>query len=502
MNPRRAVTAAAALTLALAGLAALGTGCSPKNVVGANAPPETFAFIQAPVDSISPVNHRIHVYWYGADPDGEVVGYDIRVIAGGGPGDPPWVRVPRTTTDSLFTIFTGDSALVTPTFEFRAVDDDGAVDESPARQTFRLTNLAPVVTIVDPLRAIDTTYASVTISWNVDDPDGGGPGLRYRLWLDGNEAAYDSTEARTFTVPSARFLQPGPGGLQFNSGPRTLYLQAVDDGGRQGPVVSTTWYVRAPALMQRNQRGRVLLIDDSPSGSGSNGSFDAFFVAGLAGTSTRLLADSGSVLRPQFNPTIFRSARDFAQTLRQFEAVVWYRGMENSVSPLLRAQQDSLFAWLEAGGRLYLDGPYLLEGRATPGAIRESFVSSHLGSTALILWASTTQDSTAGWNNRGNSRFRSSRYSAQMTTVAVVPGIPGQTGGLRAFQVRDTADVALWALPGQLEPPNLGFEAAVGLRINYAPDGRLVLLSLPLRAAVPAQSSPLFQSIVRDVLRN
>lgn len=496
---RRAGFAALA-ALAFGALAA--GGCSPKKVVGANAPPETYAFIQAPVDSISPVNHRIHLYWYGTDPDGEVVAYEFRMIAGGGPADPPWVRLPAATTDSLFTVFTGDSAQVTPTFEFRAVDDDGAVDESPARQTFRLNNVEPVVTIVNKLAVNDSTYGSVTFSWDVNDPDGGGPGLRYYIWLNGNPGGLDSTADRTFTVPTARFLEDGPGGPRFNSGHRTLYIRAVDDGGRTGPVDSMRWYVRAPAALQRNQRGRVLLIDDASSTSGSNGAFDAFFTAGLAGTSTRLLADSGSVLRPQFNPGMFRSPRDFAQTLRQFEAVVWYRGLENSVSALLQAHQDSLFAWLETGGRLYLDGPYLIQGRRTPGAIRESFVTSHLASDGLItFFSSGIQDSTAGWNNRGGSRLRSSRYAAQITTAAVVPTIPGETGGLRAFAVRDTADVALWALPGQLEPANVGFEAPVGIRVNHAGDGRLVLLAVPLRTAVPAQSNPVLQSILRDVLR-
>lgn len=489
-----AVTGVLALALA---------GCSPKNVVGTNAPPETYLFLNAPVDSISPTNHRVHLYWYGTDPDGEVVAYEFRMIAPGGAASPPWVRLPPSTTDSLFTVFTGDSAQVTPTFEFRAVDDDGAVDESPARQTLRLNNQAPVVTITNPLAATDSSYATVTIAWSVNDPDGGGPGLRYRLWLDGNEAGMDSTESLTFTVPSHRFLQPGPSGPRFVSGPRTLSVQAVDDGGRAGPVVSTTWYVRAPALMQRNNRGRVLLIDDVPPLGQANASFDAFYTAGLAGTSTRLLADSGSVLRTSFNPGMFRSAADFAQTLRQFEAVVWYRGFELGLSPLIRSYQDSLMAWLDSGGRLYLDGLYLIEGRRAPGAMRESFVSSHLGSDQLLLtYSSAIQDSTAGWGNLTGSRFRSSRYSGQLTTPLQVPGQTGEAPGIRAFLVRDTSHVALWALPSQLSPPNAGFEAPVGVSVPLGGDGRVVLLSFPIRTAPPAQATPIFLNIVRDVLRN
>lgn len=488
---RRALAA-----LAVAALAAL-PGCSPKNVVGVNAPPETYLFIQAPVESIAPANHRIHVYWYGTDPDGDVVGYDFRLILPSGPADPPWVRLDARTTDSLFTVYTGDSAQVTPTFELRAVDDDGDVDATPARQTFRLTNQEPVVTITNPLRATDTTYASVTVDWTVSDPDGGGPGLRYRLWLDGNEAGMDSTTARRFTVPSHRFLR---GGVHV-SGPRTLHLQAVDDGGRSGPVATTTWYVRAPAALQRGARGRVLLVDDVPSTGQANASFDAFYSSNLAGTSGRLLADSGSVLRTEFNPGMFRSAADFAQTLRQFEAVVWYRGFEVGTSTLIQSHQDSLMAWLDAGGRLYLDGLYLVQGLNTPGSIREAFVPTHLGSDRMLnTFNSSLQDSTAGWSNNTGSRFRSSRYPGQFTTPLIVPGQPGQTPGIRVFAVRDTSHVAVWALANQLSPPNADFEAPVGVSVPLGNNGRVILLSLPLRTAPPAQSNPIFLGMVRDLL--
>jgi hypothetical protein len=500
---RRRILLAAVGALALLGALASG-GCSPKSVTGANVPPETYLFLDAPVDSIRPTSHRVHLYWYGTDPDGDITGFEFRMIAPGGVTDPPWVRLPASTTDSMFTVFTGDSAQVTPTFEFRSVDDDGAVDGSPARQTFRLNNLAPVVTITDPMRTIDSTYASVTIHWTVDDPDGGGPGLRYRLWLDGNEANMDSTPAQTFTVPSHRFLQPGPSGPRYVSGPRTLSIQAVDDGGRSGPVTTTTWFVRAPAAMQRNTRGRVLLIDDVPSAGQNNASFDAFYAGGLAGVSTRLLADSGSVLRTQFNPGIFRSASDFAQTLRQFETVVWYRGFELGTSSLIQSYQDSLLAWLDTGGRLYLDGLYLILGTRTPGSLREDVVQSHLGSYRLSLaFNSSINDSCAGWSNSNTSRFRSSRYAGQMTTPLPVPGLPHpETPGIRVFQVRDTSHVALWALPGQLAPPNDGFEAAVGVSVPYASGGRWVLVSFPMRTSPPAQSSPLFLNMVRDVLRD
>ena len=60
---RRALTLL--VPLALFALAA----CSPKDAVVTQLPPETTIFVQGPVDT---VHHRVHLYWFGSDPDGDV----------------------------------------------------------------------------------------------------------------------------------------------------------------------------------------------------------------------------------------------------------------------------------------------------------------------------------------------------------------------------------------------------------------------------------------------
>ena len=161
--------------LLVAGALLGGAACSPKhNVLRPDLPPETTLFVR---DSLLLAGHRVHLYWFGTDPDGDVVGYDMRFISGAGPADPPWERVPCTLpgrcTDSVFTVLTGDSGLVHARFEIRAVDDKGLVDPTPAIQTFALTNLAPGVRITNPLRyrpdglQTDSTFASVTLGWEI-----------------------------------------------------------------------------------------------------------------------------------------------------------------------------------------------------------------------------------------------------------------------------------------------------------------------------------------------
>jgi hypothetical protein len=492
MRVRGILAAAIVIGMALSGLA----GCSKKLRPIQNLPPETYLFVQGPVDT---VNHRVHLYWYGTDPDGEVVAYAFRWVY-----PPPAPQVARwdtifcagtpRCTDSLFTMFTGDSGVVIPTFEIYAIDNEDAPDPTPAAQRFPLSNLAPEVRITGPLAPRDSTYGSVTLTWETIDPDGGGPGLRYRIWLDGNEAAYDSTSEQTFTVPSARFLQNN----EYRSGPRTVFVQAVDDGGRSGPAASMTWYVRAPAAVLENNQGRLLVVDDVVSTDGNS----ALYHSTYRGIADLLPEGTYSLLRVESNPGIFRSARDMAQTLRQFKAVLWYRGGQASVSPWLSAYQDSIGAYLDAGGKMYVDGNYLIQGLRTPGALGEEFLGRHLGSTGLLnCYAAVSggrSDSTAGWTFRFNARFRSSVYGEEFPALGTPFPMPGESGGVRVFAVTDTNFVAVWALEGQLRPRNTGFEAPVGVTVPQGMGGRIILVTFPIAWAPDGQDTNLLRRMLGD----
>jgi hypothetical protein len=341
----------------------------------------------------------------------------------------------------------------------------------------------------------DSTYGSLTVGWDVVDPDAGGPGLHYRVWLDGDSAAYETTPERTYTVPTAKFLQvpPGGGAPTFLSGPRTLFVQAVDDGGSEGPPSAVTWYVRAPAqTLSADLKGEVLIVDASDKSSTTNAAFDAFYPSVVTSGVT---ASRISILRPEFNPRIFRNGRDFAQTLRQFRAVVWYHGQDTSIDSLLLQHHDSLAAYVDGGGNLYLDGLYLIEGLNVPGALPESFIYDRfpIRRTALSV---PPVDSTAGWANQASGVFRSSVYDTVLRAAGIAETPRDRQGGIRAYVVDDTSVVALWAKEGQLSPPNVGFEGAVGLARTLPGGGRLVIINYPIRLATPATATRLMSRIL------
>jgi hypothetical protein len=488
---------ALALIASLALLVVAGGCGSRKSTLGPDLPPETSVYIQGTVD---PVSHRVHLYWFGSDPDGYVVAYQMRFVPDRGNPNPKWdtlyCALPGRCTDSTFTLITGDSALIHTQFEIRAMDDKGLVDPTPAIQPLALTNLAPRVHITNPLHVSDSTFASATFSWDVDDPDGGGPGLRYRIWLDGNHATYDSTTANTFTVPSARFLQGGA----YRPGYRSLYLQAIDDGERSGPVDSMKWFVRAPARRDPLHRS-VLVIDDSRSTAQNNQSVDTLYVQTFR---RNLYPDSCFVIQRLQYSNPFRSTGDVAQTLKLFDAVVWYWGYDFhnpsdfASNTTLNTYQDVVGDYITQGGRILLEGLYLIEGRATFGALREDFITRYLNCRAMVLQFNTLfPDSTVGLSTPQSGlrlRSRLNAYADAPFQMTALPGIQSQSPGLRGFIPNDTTQVAYWALHGQIaDLDSTYYRGALDVPLAMSSSsygGRLIVLTMPSRSLIAPASQP------------
>lgn len=470
-------------------LGSAGCGSKKSGSLAPNAPPETFLHVQGPVDTVS---HQVHLYWNGSDPDGEVRAFELRLLNASRPADSQWVRVPAGSGgvfDSLVTVY-APGGITDAVFEVRAVDDAGAADPTPAREDFTVTNDEPVVVFTNVPAPTDSTYGSATVSWRIEDQDSRSTSLMARVWLNGNPLDYDSTTATTFTIPSARFYQNG----RWIAGPCTLNVQAVDDGGRVGPVTRAVWVVRAPYPADPAQtRGKVLLIDDVPSTGTNNFATDTLYANTLA---RNLPPGSYSVLRTQFNNP-FRSAQDLAQTFRQFEAVVWYRGFLTSPSTLMQTYEDSISAHAGAGGRIFLEGLYLLAGYRSPGWLSERFTADRLGGSRMAAWIQPNPpDSSVGWGNQSNGRLRSSMFSDSLIFSTLIPTIPGESGGLRAFVVPDTGYVALWARVNALAPSNPE-ELPVSLNVPQAGGGRVMIVPFPLRIGSPASPAPPFRLLAK-----
>ena len=466
---------AAALSLGLAA----GCGLSGK-VTGTkkgNAPPHTLLFVDGAVDT---VNHIVHLYWFGTDSDGHVQGFEWRLLNPEAPADTFWRFTSR--TDSIFTVLTPQGYTNTQ-FTVRAVDNAGARDPDPPLQSFEFSNQAPTVRLLQKPLPTDTTFATVSVTWIASDPDGDFAKLTYLVWLDGNEATPEVTTQLAFTMPSDRFFDNG----SFTPGPRTLYVRAIDDGGRAGPADSVRWNVRQTVS---GSRARLLIVDDVPRTTPANLRFDTLYSNSVARVG--LPASEYTILRLDSSQP-FRTAKDVEQTFKLFETVVWYRGIEISFSTILDFGEPGIAAYLDAGGRFYLDGLYLIGGRNATGPLSEDFVRNHLGSHGMRSAFTTTatfSDSSIGFGNTGTSVFlphvpvdgiigRDSIYVRQVFQVR-----SGEAGGLRHFDFRHREQVVLWGADSTLTPPSTD-STAVGISVPQPNGGRAIVVCTAPGGAQP-----------------
>ncbi len=472
---------------ALLGAIALGlAGCGKltgklTGVTRANTPPHTVLFVNGAVDT---VNHVVHLYWFGSDPDGSVTGFEWQMKNPVTPADTAWHFT--TQSDSIFTV-QAPSGYTNPGFSVRAIDNAGARDPHPPVQNFEFSNQAPTVTLVQKPLPSDTTFASVSVTWSANDPDGDTGKLTFLVWLDGNEATPEITTAQALTMPTARFLVNGA----LASGPRKLFVRAIDDGGRAGPADSVRWFVRRPVS---GARARLLIVDDVPRTNPANLRFDTLYSNSVARVG--LAADQYSILRLDTTQP-FKTAADFAQTLALFETVVWYRGNEITLSSLLKLGESGIGDYLDRGGKFYLDGLYLFNGRNANGALTEDFARAHLDSRGMLgafTFASTFVDTSIGFGNNGTSVFlpavdvhgtlgRDSLYVRGAFQVRT-----GEAGGLRQFDFLDRSEVVLWGAPGTLTP-DLGDSTAVGMSVPQPGGGLAVVVCMPPGGAVPPVGS-------------
>jgi len=476
----------ALLRIGLAALACaafvLAVGCSPKKVMNPNLPPETSVFVQGAVDTVS---YRAHLYWFGSDADGYVVAYELRFLNPDQPADTAWIRT--TKTDSVFSVFT-PTGTSRPIFEVRAIDDAGLIDPTPATQSFTFSNLAPVLTSISgpgstAATTDDTTYAAATISWTAADPDGDIAKASYRVWLDGNEANPVTTTATTVTIPTDAFLQGG----QLLSGKRKVFVQAIDEGGFAAQPESLQWFVRAPAAVTVNNRARLLIVDDVPLNTKENFRQDTLYV----NTAVRNLpAGTFSILRLNFSQP-FHSTADLEQTLKLFDAVIWYRGTETSLQPILTNYQDAVAHYLEQGGKFFIESQFLVQGTNSQGIFPESWVSQYLGSDSLYTHATALVDvRSASWginafdSNNNPIVIHSPKYGVDMTQTQIF-------GELRGFAVRDTHDVITWARAGTLAQNNQ-VDVPIAVSVAQPGGGRFIAVTFPVRSANATGTVPTF----------
>lgn len=232
--------AAAVLVLALAAV----FSCEKEEVLlpDRNLPPETVV-TQAPAESTQ-TNFRVHMFWYGRDPDGIVTSFryaiDDTIELGS------WKRTSQ--TDTLFIFTANDPLLRYHEFFIAAIDNEGKADPTPAvKRFFARDDAMPQVWMLDypnclvsatgetlaclpPPAEVDTLPMDgdtpILFTWGGTDPDGEIRAFAYKL----------DTEPYRWVGPETTFaVYPPPSQLPYDDprGLRTFYIKATDDAAAE-----------------------------------------------------------------------------------------------------------------------------------------------------------------------------------------------------------------------------------------------------------------------------
>lgn len=266
----------------LGSLALLLMGCD-TDIAGdpfANQPPNTSLSVRdsSLVDNIESGNRftsTVFISWSGTDPDGYISGFDIRFYdrSESPAPDAGWSRTTANDTLILLPIPSG-SSIADVTFEARAVDNEGALDPTPATTVFPIQNSPPTLRFNRFDLPADTTFPVFSFAWVADDPEGLAnlsrievslndsmsfvalpPDVAFATFLgnfDVDPLAEQEAEVyvgRSFQRTGIRVpgLRPGE--------TNTFYVRAIDQTDTSSVRLDYSWFVKA-------KRADILYVDD------------------------------------------------------------------------------------------------------------------------------------------------------------------------------------------------------------------------------------------------
>lgn len=383
MHPCRSYLLWAAISCALfVGACDFGIGGDPE----VNRAPDTELSVRdtSLVDNIPDDNRlasTVFVSWSGTDPDGYVTRYELRFY---GDGNSPaveegWVSTSRNDSLILLPLEIGD-ATANVVFEVRAVDNEGAIDDTPARTVFPIRNSPPTLRFDPAEIPPDTTFGFVSIGWFADDPEGltnlshveislndtvnyvALPAEVDFVTLVGDVNKADPTQsvagARVYTgrsFQSTAIVVPG----MLLGATNTLYARAVDLTDTTSVRAEFTWHVK-------KSNSNVLFVNDHRASATAARELQAYHLDVL-----REFLPSGSVpdvwdiSAPYFevrSTNLFRSADPTMRVMfADYDYIYWVTtNSTNSIFannfPLAAA---ALSDFLADGGRIMVHSPVL-----------------------------------------------------------------------------------------------------------------------------------------------
>lgn len=327
-------------------LAGVGAGCETgfQGEVTANQPPETYTTLDTIIRSgVDRLNSEVHIRWWGDDPDGVIIGYEYTFDQSN------WRFTEK--NDSVFVLSPPPGQdTVDFAFQVRAVDNEGAVDPTPAVLVYPIKNSKPSIAFVVAGANPAISFPVVRYNWLASDPDGTANLSRIELsWNDttgvvssidvvntsGTFIATDvaanvsdaqlylnnNTNPESFTVP----------GMRLNDTNR-LYIRSVDNSDAR-----SDWVASAPIYIKKVSS--PILLVNAYNGT----SVEAFYKDQLVGQgipvydTLHIFATGAGGALTQQSPDNLTQSRVFDL----FDVIIWFgNNAEKSLSLAQRTTAD------------------------------------------------------------------------------------------------------------------------------------------------------------------
>lgn len=211
----------------------------------------------------------VRLSWYGTDPDGYVVGYELRINEG------DWIYTEK--QDSTFQLNIEDGSDTTDIlFEVRAIDNEDLKDPNPARLIVPIRNSPPVASFQEAVLPLDTTHLVYTFRYNASDPDGNETLRKAFIRVNDGDWYQIPLQERMVSIAPENPKENGLGnGLVYlgvntnpeplriggliNNGDNIFQVKVEDVAGAQSDIDST------PVIFIKPQVGDLLVISGQPN---------------------------------------------------------------------------------------------------------------------------------------------------------------------------------------------------------------------------------------------
>jgi len=435
----------------------------------------------------------IQVHWWGTDPDGWVMGYEMRLA---GAGDTTWTFT--TSKDSIILLnIPAGSDTFDAVFEIRAIDNTGAIDPSPARLQYPVRNSLPTVAFIYPPNGSNplagafptNSFPVLHFAWQGSDPDGAASIERYELCLNDTtqtsqwlslppnytecilqaETPSGSTSA-CLVYPSDRStpLSDRLPGLTLSDSNR-LFIRVIDRSGAK-----SNW-IESRSVFVRTLSHNILLVNAFTPSAIANQNVDT--------VATRMAAQLALAGINQYHELrIFeRSGNAFTQLSANnttqsrifdlFDHIIWLGGGGYDFDQNAALAQYTLGRFLDGGGNLLMS---LTSSAGSPvtGTIYELFPFDSLQSAPdgfgfLLTDTATLSPLTPNYPVLGYDRFNPAVRPMKLRS--------GTTGIYKAnIWLRNFSTLAL--------TPYAGSSTVMALRYNPINQSRFAFTTLELHS--------------------